>query len=150
MDIRRARTGDIPQLLSLIRRYWDFEGIEGFAALRIELVLKELLEGPLPRGSIWVAESHGTLAGYLIVVHVMSVEHQGLMAEIDEFFVLPESRAHGIGTRLLAAAEAELAQHGCVRLQLQLALGNRRARAFYERLGFGARPGYELLDKPLG
>ena len=150
MNIRRARTGDIPQLLSLIRRYWDFEGIAGFAALRIELVLKALLEGPLPRGSIWVAEAHGTLAGYLIVVHVMSVEHQGLMAEIDEFFVLPESRAHGIGTQLLAAAEAELAQRGCVRLQLQLALGNRRARAFYERLGFGARPGYELLDKPLG
>jgi GNAT superfamily N-acetyltransferase len=150
MNIRRARTGDIPQLLSLIRRYWDFEGIAGFAALRIELVLKELLEGPLPRGSIWVAEAHGTLAGYLIVVHVVSVEHQGLMAEIDEFFVLPESRARGIGTQLLAAAEAELAQRGCVRLQLQLALGNRRARAFYERLGFGARPGYELLDKPLG
>ena len=42
------------------------------------------------------------------------------------------------------------ASRGCVRLQLQLAIGNRRARAFYERLGFGARPGYELLDKALG
>ena len=150
MDIRRAKPDDIPQLLSLIRRYWDFEGIEGFAALRIELVLKQLLEGSLPRGSIWVAESQGTLAGYLIVVLVMSVEHQGLMGEIDELFVLPESRGHGLGARLLAAAEAELAQRGCVRLQLQLAIGNRRARAFYERLGFGARAGYVLLDKPLG
>ena len=150
MDIRRAKPDDIPQLLSLIRRYWDFEGIEGFAALRIELVLKQLLEGSLPRGSIWVAESQGTLAGYLIVVLVMSVEHQGLMGEIDELFVLPESRGHGLGARLLAAAEAELAQHGCVRLQLQLAIGNRRARSFYERLGFGARAGYVLLDKPLG
>jgi GNAT superfamily N-acetyltransferase len=150
MDIRRARPGDIPQLLALIRRYWDFEGIEGFAALRIELVLKELLERPGARGSIWVAEAQGTLAGYLIVMLVMSIEHQGLMAEIDELFLLPEARAHGIGTRLLAAAEAELAQRGCVRLQLQLAIGNRRARAFYERLGFGPRPGYALLDKPLG
>jgi GNAT superfamily N-acetyltransferase len=149
MDIRRARPGDIPQLLVLIRRYWDFEGIAGFAALRIELVLKELLEGPVARGSIWVAESQGTLAGYLIVVLVMSVEHQGLMGEIDELFVLPEARAHGTGTRLLAAAEAELAQRGCLRLQLQLASGNRPARAFYERLGFAARSGYELLDKPL-
>ena len=86
MDIRRARPGDIPQLLALIRRYWDFEGIEGFAALRIELVLKELLEGPVARGSIWVAEARGALAGYLIVVLVMSVEHQGLMGEIDELF----------------------------------------------------------------
>jgi ribosomal protein S18 acetylase RimI-like enzyme len=149
MDVRRARPGDIPQLLALIRHYWDFEGIEGFAALHIELVLKELLEGPSPRGSIWVAESQGTLAGYLIVVLVMSLEHQGLMGEIDELFVLPESRARGVGARLLAAAEAELAQRGCVRLQLQLAIGNRRARAFYERLGFGVRAGYELLDKPL-
>jgi ribosomal protein S18 acetylase RimI-like enzyme len=150
MDIRRARPGDIPQLLALIRRYWDFEGIGGFTALRIELVLKELLEGPAARGAIWVADTQGTLAGYLIVVLAMSVEHQGLVGEIDEFFVLPEARARGTGTRLLAAAESELAQRGCVRLQLQLAVGNRRARAFYERLGFGTRPGYELLDKPLG
>jgi GNAT superfamily N-acetyltransferase len=151
MDIRRARPGDIPQLLALIRRYWDFEGIEGFEALRIELVLKELLAGqPAARGSIWVAESLGALVGYIIVVLVMSVEHQGIMGEIDELFVLPEARTQGTGARLLAAAEAELAQRGCVRLQLQLATGNRRARAFYERLGFGARSGYELLDKPLG
>ena len=149
MDIRRARPGDIPQLLALIRRYWDFEGIEGFAALRIELVLKELLEGPVARGSIWVAEAHGALAGYLIVVLVMSVEHQGLMGEIDEFFVLPEARAHRTGTRLLAAAEVELAQRGCVRLQLQLARGNAGAREFYQHHGYGARAGYELLDKPL-
>jgi GNAT superfamily N-acetyltransferase len=150
MDIRRARPDDIPQLLALIRRYWDFEGIGGFAALRIELVLKELLEGPAARGAIWVADSQATLAGYLIVVLAVSVEHQGLMGEIDEFFVLPEARARGTGTRLLAAAESELARRGCVRLQLQLAVGNRRARAFYERFGFGTRPGYELLDKPLG
>jgi GNAT superfamily N-acetyltransferase len=150
MDIRLARPGDIPQLLRLIRRYWDFEGIEGFAALRIELVLKELLAGPVTRGAIWVAESQGSLAGYLIVVLVMSVEHQGLMGEIDEFFVSPEARSHGTGARLLAAAEADLARRGCVRLQLQLAARNSRARAFYARHGYAARAGYELLDKPLG
>ena len=149
MDIRRARPGDIPQLLSLIRRYWDFEGIEGFAALRIELVLKELLEGPVTRGSIWVAESQGKLAGYLILVFVMSVEHQGLMGEIDEFFVLPEARSRGVGAQLLAAAEAALAQRGCTRLQLQLGTANDLARGFYGRRGYSVRAGYELWDKPL-
>jgi GNAT superfamily N-acetyltransferase len=150
MDIRPARPTDIPQLLTLIRRYWGFEGIEGFAALRIELLLKELLAGPVARGAIWVAESQGRLAGYLIVVLVMSVEHQGLMGEIDEFFVSPEARSHGTGARLLAAAEADLVRRGCVRLQLQLALRNSRARAFYARHGYAARAGFELLDKPLG
>src|SRR3974377_1521100 len=112
MDIRSAHPGDIPQLLSLIRRYWEFEGIEGFAALRIELVLKELLAQPAVRGAIWVAESQGALVGYLIVVLLMSVEHRGLMGEIDEFFLLPEARSCGTGAQLLAAAEAELLRRG--------------------------------------
>jgi ribosomal protein S18 acetylase RimI-like enzyme len=149
MDIRPARAADIPQLLALIRRYWDFEGIEGFSALRIELVLKELLVPPALRGAIWVAESQGALLGYLIVVLLMSVEHQGLMGEIDELFLLPQARSRGAGAQLLAAAEADLAQRGCVRLQLQLRTANARARSFYERLGFASRAGYELLDKSL-
>jgi GNAT superfamily N-acetyltransferase len=150
VEIRSACLTDIPRLLTLIRRYWDFEGIPGFAALRIELVLKRLLAGPEAPGAIWVAESQGTLVGYLIVVLLMSIEHQGLMGEIDEFFVVPEARLRGTGAQMLAAAEAELTQRGCVRLQLQLGTGNARARAFYEGRGYAPRPGYALLDKPLG
>ena len=149
MDIRPAHPTDIPQLLSLIRRYWDFEGITGFDALRIELVLQQLLAGSAAAGAIWVAESHGTIEGYLIVVLFMSVEHRGLMGEIDEFFVLPEARSRGTGAHLLAAAEAALLRRGCVRLQLQLATGNASAREFYQHRGYRARAGYELLDKQL-
>jgi GNAT superfamily N-acetyltransferase len=149
MDIRPAVPGDIPALLALVRRYWEFEGIKGFAALRVELVLKQLLEGPAPRGAIWVAEADGALQGYLIVVLVMSVEHQGLMGEIDELFVVPEARSRGTGTRLLGAAEAGLRQRGCVRLQLQLGTTNTRARELYQRHGYGTRAGYQLWDKPL-
>jgi GNAT superfamily N-acetyltransferase len=147
MDIRRARAEDIPQLLALIRRYWDFEGIGGFAALRIELLLKDLIAPESRRGSVWVADAEGRLAGYLVIVLMMSLEHQGLMGEIDELFVLPEARSGGTGARLLAAAEAELRERGCVRLQLQLAGGNTRARSFYERPGLVAHAGTGLLDK---
>ena len=149
MDIRPARPADIPTLLALIRRYWDFEGITGFDALRIELVLKQLLAAPTAPGDVWVAESQGALQGYLIVMLVLSIEHRGLMGEIDEFFVLPEARSRGTGGRLLAAAEAALVSRGCVRLQLQLAQGNGSAREFYQHRGYRARAGYELLDKAL-
>jgi GNAT superfamily N-acetyltransferase len=149
MDVRPAAPADVPQLLALVRRYWDFEGIADFSALRIELLLTQLLTQS-SLGAIWVAESQGRLAGYLIVVLVVSVEHQGVMGEIDEFFVLPEARSRGVGARLLAAAESALARRGCTRLQLQLGVSNRGARAFYERRGYAARSGYELLDKPLG
>ena len=149
MEIRPALPADVPALLALVRRYWEFEGIEGFDALRVELTLQRLLATPA-LGAAWVAGAGGTLAGYLIAVHVLSIEHQGLMAEIDEFFVLPQARAQGIGAQLLAAAERALAARGCVRLQLQLGVGNAAARAFYERRGYASRRGYALLDKPLG
>lgn len=148
MQIRAATSGDVPQLLALVRRYWEFEEIAGFAALRVELTLQQLLGEPR-LGAAWVAEDQGSLSGYLIAVMVLSVEHQGIMAEIDEFFVLPEARTRGVGARLLAAAEAALASRGCVRLQLQLGKGNEAARTFYEHRGYRAREGYRLLDKAL-
>jgi ribosomal protein S18 acetylase RimI-like enzyme len=148
MEVRAAALGDIPQLLALIRRYWEFEGIAGFSALRVELVLKQLLADGAP-GLVWVAEEGATLAAYLIVVLVLSVEHLGTMGEIDEFFVLPEARSRGLGSQLLAAAEAALLKRGGVRLQLQLGTANQAARGFYRRRGYQARAGYELFDKPL-
>jgi len=148
VPVRAALEADIPQLLALVRRYWDFEGIAGFEALRLELILKRLVPGSAA-GEIWVAGESGHLEGYLVLVYVVSLEHQGLMAEIDEFFVLPERRGRGVGGALLEAAESALRSRGCVRLQLQLAVNNLAGRAFYERRGYGARCGYQLLDKPL-
>jgi GNAT superfamily N-acetyltransferase len=148
MRIRAAVETDIPQLLSLVRRYWQFEDLEGFDALRIELLLKRLLTQST-LGAIWVAEEDACLSAYLVLVYVLSLEHQGLMAEVDEFFVLPQARSRGVGSELLATAEEALRQRGCVRLQLQRALSNEAARLFYTHRGYCCRAGYELIDKAL-
>ncbi len=148
MQIRTAVATDVPRLLALMRRYWEFEALPGFDALRMEILLERLIHhGEL--GEIWVAAQGETLQGYLVVVHVLSLEHGGLMGEIDEFFVLPQARAQGVGGRLLASVEAALRERGMVRLQLQLALTNASARRFYETRGYHGRSGYALLDKPL-
>jgi GNAT superfamily N-acetyltransferase len=148
MQIRTALATDVPPLLALVRRYWQSEGIGGFDALHLELLLQRLIAAPA-LGEIWVAAEDSTLTGYLVVVYVLSLEHQGLMAEIDEFFVLPEIRSQGLGGQLLAAAEAVLKERGCVRLQLQLAHKNQAARSFYEHRGYRSRGGYGLFDKAL-
>lgn len=149
VTVRPAAGADIPQLLALVRRYWDYEQIPGFEALRVELLLQQLIAAPR-LGAAWVAEGQGRLTGYLVAVTVLSLEHGGLMAEIDELFVLPEARSHGVGARLLAAAEAALAARGCVRLQLQLSVTNAAARSFYQHRGYAPRAGYELMEKALG
>jgi GNAT superfamily N-acetyltransferase len=96
-----------------------------------------------------LAEWAGEVGGYLLAVLVFSLEHGGMMAEIDEFFVSPACRRHGIGAALLLSAENALQESGVRRLQLQLGSGNARARDFYTARGYGRRAGFELWDKAL-
>jgi len=148
MRIRLATEADISGVAALAQRYWEFEAIDGFDRPRIETLLRDLFSAP-ERGACWVADAGGQLCGYLLAVFMFSLEHGGLMAEIDELFVSQEMRSRGVGALLVTQAERDLAQRGLVRLQLQLGVDNERARLFYERRGFRPRAGYELLDKPL-
>lgn len=88
--------------------------------------------------------------GYPLLVYVFSLEHFGLTAEIDEFFVLPGHRGRGLGNGLLAAAESEAHRAGCSNISLQLSRDNCDVREFYHRQGYCERSSFELLEKSLG
>jgi GNAT superfamily N-acetyltransferase len=124
-------SNDLPALIPLVEHYWEFERIRGFDTARITALLTDLLHAP-DRGQIWVAQVDGRLLGYLLTVYLFSLEHGGLMAEIDEFFVIPEKRSLKIGTALLETATAEIAQRGITHIQLQLGTHNTRGKSFYE------------------
>jgi ribosomal protein S18 acetylase RimI-like enzyme len=96
-----------------------------------------------------VAVERGNLAGYLLVVYLFSLEHGGRMAEIDEFFVVPEKRHSKIGVALLEEATRTLVRDGVTQLQLQLGINNAPGKRFYERQGFRQVSDYTLWQKPL-
>jgi GNAT superfamily N-acetyltransferase len=147
-DIRPATPADVPVLLTLVEEYWKFEEIEGFDPERIGAVLRRALADER-LGRAWIAHDGEAPAGYLFIVFVFSIEHGGLTAEIDEFFVAPEHRGHAVGAQLLAAAETACRAAGCTNITLQLGRENESARRFYRRKGYSERRGYELLDKDL-
>ena len=148
IEIRRATAGDIAALLPLTHDYWAFERLSGFDAERIGRALDALLADP-KHGAIWIATALGEPIGYLIAVYAFSLEHGGLTAEIDEFFVTREARGVGTGSALLHAAEAEFARARCTSVSLQLGRHNDDARAFYRGRGYAERPDFELLEKAL-
>jgi GNAT superfamily N-acetyltransferase len=148
LQVRRATSNDVPILSSLVAAYWAFEGISGFDSPRVSAQLARLLGEPR-LGCGWLALVDGVPVGYLLGVYVFSLEHLGLTAEIDEFFVLPQQRGHGVGAEMLGAAEVEFLHAGCTNVSLQLSRGNDSARAFYRRHGYAERSGYEILDKAL-
>lgn len=147
-QIRQATTNDVPVLLPLVEDYWNFEGIPGFESQRVAAQLARLLSEPRLGGG-WIAFVGGVAVGYLLAVYVFSLEHLGLTAEIDEFFVLPQQRGHGVGLALLKTAECMFVRAGCTNVSLQLSRGNGSARTFYHNQGYTERSGYELLDKML-
>lgn len=146
--IRPMAKSDIPALLRLVEEYWIFEGIAGFDPASVTKELERFLADPA-LGSSWIAWAGHDAAAYLIAVYVFSLEHLGLTAEIDEFFVLPSFRGREIGSELLQLAESEFIGRKCTNVSLQLGHENDRARTFYRANGYAERAGFELLDKML-
>jgi GNAT superfamily N-acetyltransferase len=57
-------------------------------------------------------------------------------AEIEDFVIQPELRSRGIGRRMLAVAEDLARRQGFQHLGLGVGLGNSRARALYDAVGY--------------
>lgn len=71
--------------------------------------------------------------GYALVVYVWSNELNGLIAFVDELFIVPTARGRGVATAFFT--ELPLLQP-LVAIDLEVTPKNKRARALYERLGF--------------
>jgi len=76
-----------------------------------------------------------------------NVWYDGPVALLDELYVAPEVRGRGLGSALLAAAEALTRQRGGELLEINVDGGDTGARRFYERHGYvNSEPGE---DQPL-
>jgi len=146
--VRAATPDDVPSMLPLVQAYWTFEGIEGFDSLQVSRQLTRVLS-MTSLGCGWVATEDQSIRGYLLAVYVFSLEHLGLTAEIDEFYVQDGERGKGVGSKLLIAAEKEFKRMGCTNVSLQLGRTNAVAREFYRRIGYQDRDGFVLLEKSL-
>lgn len=72
----------------------------------------------------------------------------GPLAQLEELYVRPELRDHGIGTRLLLAALDEVRERGAIEMHINVDEVDVDTRRFYERHGFSnIEPGedYRML-----
>lgn len=93
------------------------------------------------------AWSSGRPIGYAIVS-----KKEPTCAHLHHFAVAPSVRGRGIGRELLARAEANAGERGCVRMTLKVATESAGAIRFYERNGFrteDAEHGYLTMAKVL-
>lgn len=97
---------------------------------------------------LYVAERGGAPAGFVLLLDTMPDEVTRMpQAFIAYMAVEPSQRRHGIGSRLLAAAEDEARRRGLPYMGLMVTEDNAAARALYERAGYLTER--RLLCKPL-
>ncbi len=142
-----ANLSHLDVLLPLVRSYHRFEEIDMSDDARVAAVMPLL--GASSLGTIWLIQPDNVVVGYVAVCYGYSIEFQGRDAFVDEFFLVESARGQGIGRQTLTFVRAAVADTGIVALHLEVARSNKRARHFYESLGFTARDRYHLMTCPL-
>jgi ribosomal protein S18 acetylase RimI-like enzyme len=76
----------------------------------------------------------------------------GTDSQLTTFYVLRQSRGHGLGSKALALARAEASRRAKPILGVCVLAGNKAGQAFYERRGawrIGERVAFQLDKKPI-
>ena len=108
-------------------------GDGGAKALRRALAL--FLERP-ELGFVWIARDADTAVACCVVCYALSTAVGGVVAKLDDVYVLPGREGEGIGSALISGLAAELRAQGVHRIDTSCHLENARARTFYLELGF--------------
>jgi GNAT superfamily N-acetyltransferase len=133
LNIRPAIPADAPTIASLVRELAVYEKLEHEAKARPEDFRHEL-ESPNPVVHVLIAEWNGAPAGFALYFFNFStfVGQPGLY--LEDLFVRPEQRSHGIGRALLRALARIAEQRGCGRMEWAVLDWNEPALRFYKSL----------------
>lgn len=135
--IRPATPDDAALIASLVRELADYEKLLHEAKGTAADFRKEL-ESPNPVFRVLIAEWDGVPAGFALYFFNFStfVARPGLY--LEDLFVRPALRAHGIGRALLRELAKVAQARGCGRMEWAVLDWNEPALKFYKSLG--ARP----------
>jgi GNAT superfamily N-acetyltransferase len=134
ITIRAAAGHEMPQVLAFIRELAVYEHLE-HEVVASEADLAAALFGPRRYAEVVFACLDGVPVGFALFFHNFSTFLGKPGIYLEDLFVRPAARGHGIGKRLLAWLAATALERGCVRLDWAVLDWNEPALGFYHSLG---------------
>lgn len=134
LKIRFATENDTGLILSFIESLAEYEKLSHEVEAD-EDQLRMTLFGDRPAAEVLIAELDGEPAGFALFFHNFSTFLAKPGLYLEDLFVKPELRGHGIGRRLLARLAAIAVERGCGRFEWWVLDWNKPAIGFYEKLG---------------
>jgi GNAT superfamily N-acetyltransferase len=134
ISIRRATPVDVPLILEFIKSLAEYEKLSD-QLIANEERLRAALFGPKPDAEVIIAFAGTEPAGFALFFHNFStfLAQRGLY--LEDLFVKPEWRGHGIGKRLLVHLAGIALERNCGRFEWAVLDWNEPAIEFYRRLG---------------
>ncbi|HTK79722.1 MAG TPA: GNAT family N-acetyltransferase [Rhizomicrobium sp.] len=142
--IRPATAGDEALILSFVRALADYERLLD----EVEATAHSLgaaLFGPHPRVFCDIAELEGEPAGFAIWFYNFSTFLAKHGIYLEDLYVLPQFRGHGVGKALLVHLAKRAMQEGCGRFEWWVLDWNEPSIAFYKSLGAQAMDNWTVF-----
>lgn len=133
---RIAGHGEVPLLVDLME---EFYAESGYALDRewARASFRHFLSDP-SLGRAWVLFDGAKPAGYVVLTVRFAMEYGGLEGFIDDLYVRPAYRRHGIARHALNTLFEECRRRGIRAVQVEVGRGNAAANALYA--SFNLRP----------
>lgn len=131
--IRRAGGNDLDALAPLFDAYRQFYAQAGdVAAARAFLAQRIAADESV----LLLAERDGSAVGFVQLYPTFSSVRIGRVYTLNDLYVTPAARRHGIARALLDAATGFARAAGALGLQLETGADNHAAQALYRRAGW--------------
>jgi GNAT superfamily N-acetyltransferase len=132
--VRPATPGDVKQILAFIQALATYERAPDAVEATEEALLRDGF-GPRPFYECLIAEHDGKPAGFALYFFNYSTWVGRAGIYLEDLFVYPELRGHGIGKALLQCVAAVALENGCQRMQWAVLDWNTPAIDFYAAMG---------------
>ncbi len=130
-----ATKKDIPLIRQFILELAEYERAKPGEAPVTEKDLAETLFGKKPAAEVLIAYLGGTPAGFALFFHNYSTWLGKRGIYLEDLFVRPAARKHGVGFALLRSLARIAIERDCGRLDWSVLTWNELAISFYKQIG---------------
>jgi GNAT superfamily N-acetyltransferase len=133
--IVQATKKDIPLIRQFILELAEYEKAKPGEAPVTDKGLAETLFGKKPAAEVLIAYLGDTPAGFALFFHNYSTWLGKRGIYLEDLFVRPAARKHGVGFALLRTLSRIAVERGCGRLDWSVLTWNELAISFYKQIG---------------
>ncbi|MFU0832229.1 MAG: GNAT family N-acetyltransferase [Oscillospiraceae bacterium] len=137
--IRKIIPSDRGEYIKMAEDFYSSDAVcHRIPSSNFESTFTELMRSQV-YAEAYVFEYRDKIAGYALLAKTFSQEAGGMVVWIEELYVKPEFRGHGLGQEFFEYLKDHLPKN-TKRLRLEVTKGNQRAASFYRQLGFQDLP----------